>query len=149
MFQFHIWRYHIFPFLDKESTCRILSTCSNFYNCPKKKKLWECIAKQHWKHCILPKNYLKVVKYFHSLENLSMYESRMHRNDANPMCNFTEIYSMCFEDIYDVFYNQELNVIIYITKYRIYIKNLNPSSYNPGYDGFILNIIDYSYSNKT
>ena len=122
MFQFHIWRHHIFPYLDKESTCRILSTCSKFYNCPKKKKLWECIAKQHWKHCILPKNYLKVVKYFHSLENLSLYESMLYEDKSNPIFHFKEICYANFDNISHIFYNRKGTYFIVITRDTIYIK---------------------------
>jgi len=53
---------------------------------------------------------------------------------------------MCFEDIYDVFYNQDRNVIIYISRYRVYIANLNLPNYNYTKSSiFIPNIIDYSY----
>ena len=105
MFLLPIWRYHIFPFLDKKSICKMFCTCSRFYKFPKKNKLWECIAKQHWVNCILPKKYLKVIKYFHSLADLSIYEKKIHRIHTNPTFKFKELTSLCMTDIYDVFYN--------------------------------------------
>lgn len=153
MFLLHIWRYHIFPFLDKKSICKMLCTCSKFYKFPKKNKVWEYLAKQHWKNCILPKNYLKVVKYFHSLETLSIYEKKkwlglgLGYEITTSIFGFKDLVQVD-EKIDCVFYNQDKNTVIYITKNRIYILNVDiPNSKYICYTSsiFIINIIDYSY----
>ena len=148
MYLLHIWRYHIFPFLDKKSICKTLCTGSKFYNCPKKKKLWEYHSKQHWKHSPLPKKYLNVVKFFHSLENLSMYELELQHCRTNSLFDFKKISSMEFKDLLSIFYNQEKNCLIIITKYKIFILNTNIS--DKSYTTYcasisIPNIIDCQY----
>ncbi len=154
MFPNHIWRYHIFIYLDKYALCNILATSNNFYRFPKQKILWEHLSKQHWSNCLLPKMYPRVVQYFHQLTDLSFYEKRIHCDHTNPIFSFKDLYRTSKSiPIVDVFYHPSENTIIFFTKYRLYLLKLDVKDYCyrcSNFSFFIPNIVDYTYhpSNK-
>ena len=77
-----------------------------------------------------------------------MYELELQQCSTNSLFNFKKLFFMEFNNLLSIFYNQEKNCLIIITKCKIYTLNTNISdkSYTT-YRAYIFipNIIDYQY----